>query len=479
MRTEIIREAAEHGVLLAPELTELCLSQDDPLGFVKNLLYSVPDKFYISLNDIPQRDFGDVLPQSSPMNDLPHAAPVRQRRGEISIVPGTDITGESTCEGKIADFQRYFQSRYRSLRKILERRRELAGALPIERAMHMDREVIVIGMVADVSNTKNGHCMIILEDESGECKVFISKDSPLITQAVVLDEVIGVVGKPTQRKEMLIPQRIVYPDIPMENRMKPSDSCSQIGFLSDIHVGSSTFLQDHWDRMIGWLKTESEKLDLNYLVLPGDVVDGIGIYPGQFDELTIDNIYRQYERLSELLKEIPDHITIVLQPGNHDAVRPAEPQPALPEIFSKDFDSNIILAGNPVYLKVEDRTILSYHGRSIDDWVSSVQSLSYDQPLDVMVEMLKRRHLAPIYGKKTPLSPEKKDYLVIDPVPDIFVTGHVHGVGHSEYKGVKIINASTWQSQTEFQRMHNFNPQPAIMPMVHLGTGKVTMMDFN
>ena len=99
--------------------------------------------------------------------------------------------------------------------------------------------------------------------------------------------------------------------------------------------------------------------------------------------------------------------------------------------------------------------------------------------MEVMEAMLKRRHLAPIYGKKTPLAPEKKDYMVIDPVPDIFVTGHVHGAGHSEYRGVKLINASTWQSQTEFQKMHNFNPDPAILPLVHLGTGKVTMKDFN
>jgi DNA polymerase II small subunit len=47
-----------------------------------------------------------------------------------------------------------------------------------------------------------------------------------------------------------------------------------------------------------------------------------------------------------------------------------------------------------------------------------------------------------------------------------------------EYKGVKMINASTWQSQTEYQAMHNFNPEPGIMPIVHLGTGKITMKSF-
>ena len=67
---------------------------------------------------------------------------------------------------------------------------------------------------------------------------------------------------------------------------------------------------------------------------------------------------------------------------------------------------------------------------------------------------------------------------MIDEVPDIFVSGHVHGAGISEYRGVRLICASTWQSQTAFQRMHNFNTVPAQMPITHLGTGETRMEDF-
>ena len=127
-----------------------------------------------------------------------------------------------------------------------------------------------------------------------------------------------------------------------------------------------------------------------------------------------------------------------------------------------------------MYLEIEGRKILTYHGRSIDDWVSGVQQLTYDDPLAVMKEMMNSRHLAPIYGQKTALAPERKDFMAMEVVPDIFVSGHVHGYGYMEYKGIKLINASTWQDQTEYQKMHNFNPKPGIMPMVHLGTGKVS-----
>ncbi|MCL2318089.1 MAG: metallophosphoesterase, partial [Methanomassiliicoccaceae archaeon] len=272
--------------------------------------------------------------------------------------------------------------------------------------------------------------------------------------------------------------RIFRPDIPAGRTWVPSDSSSSVAFLSDIHVGSSTFLDREWKKMIAWMKANALESEINYLILPGDVVDGIGIFPGQEEELTIANIYKQYETLGEYIKEIPDHIQIVLQPGNHDAVRLAEPQPALSNIFTKGFDSNVMLTGNPVSLQIEDRVLLSYHGKSIDDWVSSVQRLSYEDPVTVMREMLTRRHLAPMYGGKTALAPERKDYLVIERVPDIFVSGHVHGAGRVDHRGVKAINASAWQDQTSYQKAHNFNPNPAIMPIVHLGTGAVKMMNF-
>jgi DNA polymerase II small subunit len=95
-----------------------------------------------------------------------------------------------------------------------------------------------------------------------------------------------------------------------------------------------------------------------------------------------------------------------------------------------------------------------------------------------MREMLIRRHLVPIYGGKTPIAPEREDYLAIDRVPDVFVTGHVHWAGIEEYKGVVMINSSTWQSQTTYQRMHNMNPLVCRVPIVNLESGAYTMLEF-
>ena len=483
MRDRVLEDLLNEGILLDPEAAELILAQSDPAGYVRALLSSMTQhplvltaehiKMYGSkVQNIPPIRTNPVLEE---LRASPSVMP-RPKNSDIEIL--CDITGNSTCEGTINDFARCFNDRFKKIKKILSRRHELAGSLPVAKAVKYDREVRTIGMVSEWHNTKNGHKIIEIEDEEGKCTVLIHKDSEYINENIVNDEVIGIVGKSTTKGDLLILKDLIRPDIPLNNVMEPSDSTSSVAFMSDVHVGSNTFLKTQWNRMMHWMKTEG-KNELQYLVLPGDVVDGIGVFPGQEEELEIEDVFEQYKMLAELLKEVPDSIQILIQPGNHDAVRPAEPQPTFPKAIADMFDSSSMLIGNPCYIKLEGRKILTYHGRSLDDWIGSVQGLNYENPLNTMKEMLIRRHLAPVYGGKTPLAPEKEDYLVIEEVPDIFVTGHIHGAGIDMYRGVTNICASTWQAQTPFQKMHNFSPDPALLPIVHLGNGKAKLMDFN
>ncbi|MBQ7979304.1 MAG: DNA-directed DNA polymerase II small subunit [Candidatus Methanomethylophilaceae archaeon] len=476
MRDEILSVAASKGILFSPDAMEMILSNDRPMEFVNTVFaHLARNTLFVSKQDIMDCIVGDKILHESPKEIKPN----NRFTSDLTVVKGTDITGESTSEGKVNDFANYFRARFFTMKRLIEKRNDFGRAMTIENAMLKDREVRIVGMVYERRTTKNGHTMLRVEDESGITGVFISKDSPLSNELFVDDEVIGIVGRPNSKMEMIMAEKIVRPDIPRSHTWEPSDSTSKIAFLSDCHVGSSTFLEPQWERMTKWLRENAVEQGINYLVFPGDVVDGIGVFPDQDKELDIPDIYEQYEKLAEYLKEIPDHIKMVIHPGNHDAARPAEPQPALNSVFTKGFDSNILMLGNPVYLNVEGRTVLTYHGKSIDDWVAAVQYLTYEDPLRVMKEMCIRRHLAPIYGQRNALAPEKKDYMAMEYIPDIFVSGHVHGAGQLQYNGVRLINASTWQSQTEYQRMHNFNPNPAIMPVVDLASGKMEMKDFN
>ena len=51
----------------------------------------------------------------------------------------------------------------------------------------------------------------------------------------------------------------------------------------------------------------------------------------------------------------------------------------------------------------------------------------------MMEEMLQRGHLAAAYGRRTPIAAGKIDRLMIDPIPEILHTGHVHIKGLTQY----------------------------------------------
>ena len=213
-------------------------------------------------------------------------------------------------------------------------------------------------------------------------------------------------------------------------------------------------------------------------MVAGDSVDGIDSYPGQEADLSITDVWEQYAVLSKSVSRIPTAIQTVIMPGNHDAVRLMEPQLPLPDRVIKDFGDNLTFTANPVLLNLAGVKVLCYHGKSLDDLVS-LRDLSYDNPMAMMKELLNRRHLAPIYGAKTPLAPEKQDHLLIRDVPDIFVTGHVHSCGVERYSGVLMLNPGTWQAQTAYQKMMGFQPDPCRAIAVNLQTFDTQVLDFN
>ncbi len=208
-------------------------------------------------------------------------------------------------------------------------------------------------------------------------------------------------------------------------------------------------------------------------------MDGIGIYPGQEHELTIKNIYEQYDAFAGMLRDLPSRIKIVLAPGNHDVVRMAEPQPALPLEFTGNFPPNCQMVENPCLVSLQGVRVLMYHGRSIDDMIGLIPGASYEKPGEIMEEMLKRRLLGCTYGMRTPIAAAKMDRLVIDPLPEILHTGHVHICGITKYRGVLGINTGTWQAQTAFQKQMNINPTPARAVVVDLETLQPEVMDFS
>ena len=400
-----------------------------------------------------------------------------------------DITGNSSTEGKLSDIQSCFRSRLAQIRGMMISngvlpRRPISNSEAWQnrkRYNKKDFEFTIVGLASDVRWTQNGWMRFVLEDESTQITCMLkppSDASPLhpSLDGLMNDEIVGVSGtfSSGERDPIMWANDIHKPPLVQHSKSQAGEhSAVSAAFLSDVHFGSKTFLEPQWEKMIHWFKNDPLARTVKYFVLSGDGVDGVGIYPGQERHLTITDLFNQYGELARMLEEVPDWVDVVMLPGNHDAVRPAEPQPALDPEIQQDY-SNTTFVGNPCDFSLHGVRILSYHGKSIDDFVATLRSVTYSKPEMAMRAMLERRHLAPSWGGKTPLSPEPEDRLV----PDIFVTGHVHGHFVGDHKGTLMVHSSTWQDQTDFQRMLGFQPKPCILTVVNLHTFATESISF-
>jgi DNA polymerase II small subunit len=178
---------------------------------------------------------------------------------------------------------------------------------------------------------------------------------------------------------------------------------------------------------------------------------------------------------------VPGDVEIVMIPGNHDAVRLAEPQPAFDEQLRELMSAHDArFTGNPSVVTLEGVDVLMYHGVSLDEVIAELpdEKATYEKPHAAMTQLLKKRHLAPQYGGRMRIAPEERDYLVIEEVPDVFHAGHVHKLGVGSYHGVRVINSGTWQSQTNFQQSVDLSPEVGVAPILDLETLDVTVRKF-
>ncbi|WP_414836715.1 metallophosphoesterase [Candidatus Nanohalococcus occultus] len=399
---------------------------------------------------------------------------------KVEVLDRADVSKE---EKDVPEFLANYNDRYKKLKKLLMRRRELQSAVSIKNLERRDEgdQVAFIGMVNRKYSTKSGKYMVSLEDKTGEYRALVDERDG---ERIVPDEIIGIRG--SMGDGIVFANSVIRPDLPIPDGVNTTEQEVKAAYISDLHLGSEDTLYERFDRFAEWLNSEDAS-KIGYLVIAGDVVEGVGTYPGQEDELEVTDIYKQYNLFEDWVDKLPDDIQVIVGPGNHDIVRLAEPQPA----FDGDaFDrihtyDNVHLVQNPQKVRlhgIESKGILNlmYHGYSFDDHVDQIQDLrekAYDEPYHVMIDLLKRRHLAPTYGSNL-MSPEGKDTLVIDEKPDIMVSGHFHSHSAESYKGTNVIASSSFQAQTDFQRRVGHVPDPGKVTVVNYKTRDTRVIQF-
>lgn len=425
----------------------------------------------------------DDIEQLIPKEIISPAEPVLKvsgEPGEIEVVsdPTTQIAPVEADTG----FKKLFQDRYWRLLGVARKRPDSKNMLNIDAVKGKNVEKVKVGGLVSSRDTRKGNVELVIDDPTGTLKVQCRDECADSALRIPLDSFV-LAELSTGRGGQIFASSLTMPDVPSHKAVTASRRGYAV-LLSDLHIGSKMFLRDDFMRFIAWLNGSLGDLDIvsrvKYVVIAGDIIDGIGVYPGQEHQLIEQDLKKQYALAAQLIAQFPKHVKVLVSPGNHDPVRQALPQPAVSADIASDLYSiqNVKSVGNPSYVKLDGVNFLVYHGRSLDDVIATIPDLSYSRPAAAMQVLLKSRHLAPMYGKRTALSPELRDMLVIDPVPDVFHAGHVHAIDVLDYRGTLIVNSGTFQAQTPFQANMGMEPTVSIAPIVDLSTLEVTKRSF-
>ena len=444
--------------------------QDLMKRIIKSKNRNNDDNFTVSLDDVRQNIVQPDVETDAPGVD------------DYEVLDGNDVL-QKQLEG-VDGYHLLMKNRFNKYKQIMYDRQDSRKIIRISTLVqHTDQNEYKIAGLLKSRNKLDKSYEIELEDESTDLRLLVTDgnnirkvESFLIDQMVIADIVFS------KKIGRFIVKNCYSLDVPAEVFQSVEGVEPVYGvFLSDIHVGSKTFLNREFQDFLNWINGRSGDLEvvskIRYVVIAGDLVDGIGVYPGQEEELTELNLSKQYDEFAGLMAQIPKSIKIFVSPGNHDATRQALPQPPIFKRYAKalyEMD-NVILLGDPCLVRLHGVNTLVYHGQSLVDIVGSSPGITFDKPAEAMKVLLKARHLAPTHGS-TRVALEEDDKLVIKIVPNIFHCGHIHTVQTLKYKGTLLINSGTWQDQTQFQKRMGIVPNPAIAVVVDLNSLKVKMM---
>jgi len=476
----IIKNIIENGFQLEPDAFDLVKELKDDHD-ANNVINSIID-LKIKNNKEKKITKQDIISLIIPKNEKKNILSDLKIYPIIEVIKNTG-NGFKPIEG-IKGFEKLFKSRYEKLLEITYSRPNFRNIKKISSISidSKDRIKRVGGLVMEKQIRRN-NVVIKIDDGTGNIDL-LAFDKNIVKQLrnILLDSFI-IVDFVFSKIGTAIVKAISLPDIPDH---KPTLSNKKVYaiFTSDLHVGSRHFLNNEFISFVKWLNNKKKDNEIirriKYLIIAGDSVDGIGVYPGQEQDLTESNLVNQYKELSKLLKLIPNTIEILIIPGNHDPVIQSLPQPPISKKYSNDLYcmKNVTMLGNPAYVRLHGVNVLIYHGRSLDDVIAKTPGFSFNRPSLAMKLLLRSRHLSPVYGERSSLLPAEKDELVISDIPDIFHSGHIHVLDSENYRGTLILNSGTWQSQTPFQAKMGIDPVTGIIPIVNLSTLEVFTKNF-
>lgn len=409
-----------------------------------------------------------------------------------------DIPEKASAKPDFSAFRQLFQNRFEQLSSIFMENFDDSDAIldseMREEEIPKDKSGILIGMVQDTRVLHTNKFVIQLEDpKSGIItNCVMVQDSPSFPEYrdIIRDTVIGISG--------ILPKNFRGGDITAfwgRDIIRPGFSPTQFNpiknphkllFIADLHFGSKYFSRSVFAKLIKFLTLQdldpiykNITKEIKTIIIVGDLVDGVGRFSDQKEQISSYSLQAQYQGLAKALMEIPSHIQILIIPGEHDATQAALPQPAIDRQISQALLTipNLTSHGNPLRLSLEKMKLLIFHGQGNYELFQKSFQKPNAKPTLAIKHLLEYRHLYPEYGSYNPLAPFKRDYLVIDEVPDVIVSGHLHHAYFEEYKGIKIITCGTFQRDNQKKTQLEGKASLGIIPILDAVSGNVEMID--
>lgn len=306
---------------------------------------------------------------------------------------------------------KFFAGRYEHLKKNLAGRLELVNLISINKITPKTKKFSLIVMVKE----KDGSSLLV-EDFTGETNVCV-QDSAI--NQVVTDEVIGTVCE--KENETINTKKIIFPEIPLKREIAKTERDAYALFLSDMFLDQ----KNNSKKIIERIKSiNCEKL---YVFILG-------------------NVSSREEDIRNFFDCLPENTYKIFLKGETDPNVKME---------SNSFSSSAAL------IKIENKIlVLICNGKMF----SNYKKIWEDQPSEgVMLNLLKKRHMNPIFDFNKKISVE--DTYIIDMVPDIFVSSNFDKPGTTNYKGTTIISNGSFLTEP-------------IYWLINLKTRETIKMDF-
>ncbi len=478
--SRLARIAYESGKLIGYDALERLAEEENPEELLKELIKETSEEI-ILLETVEK--FLESKHLQIVTGKRVEEIPAKEYDAEIEIIkdPCRKDYGHLNAD----NYVKYYRSRLRKIRAIFARRGiNVTARTDTLTKLSDKRDVSIVGVVISVKETRTGGYLVEISDEKGTATLLFKNNNLLGNRHsyILPGYVIMVHGVKTGNviivNECLLPDIIQYekPSIPYP---------LSIAFTSDFHIGSKYTLQEAIERFLRALnldcqaRVRRQMARVKYLLIAGDLVDGIGIYPGQEKNLTIKDIAEQYEEFAKVIEKVPDYIEVIIIPGNHDATFDPLPQPPIPKEYSEIIleRRNVTMLSNPSMVSLHGIKVLMYHGQSFDPLVTLNPNLTYERVDKILVEIARIRHVAPDHTQ-TPVQPLPEDTLVIEEVPHIIHTGHLHKFAITSYKGVFLLNSSAWQKQTDYQARMGLQPDPCKVPIFEMDNWRFNVLSF-